>query len=158
MNMTDENPSFFSFEGEMGRLDYWGSAFLRSLIAGLISFVILALMFRGYFNSSYLEISAAISQWATEHSVRVWLFGEILNVLLFLPISWRRWRDLGPRLKKHWFYIAVVSSLMPGYEVFPFVGVQSLLLTLGILSLYPNFKLLFWPGKTYAQQRQPEQA
>jgi len=157
MKMTVENPPFLSFEGEMGRLDYWCSAIFRSLIAGLILFIVLASMFRGYFNSSYAEISAAITQWATEHSVRVWLLGEILNVFLFLPISWRRWRDLGPRLNKNWFYISVLSSLMPGYEVFPFVGVQSLLLTLGILSLYPNFKLLFWPGNTYAKLRQLKQ-
>ena len=40
--MAEENPSFFSFEGEMGRLDFWGSALLRGLIAGLIFFLILA--------------------------------------------------------------------------------------------------------------------
>ncbi len=155
--MKHEKPSFFSFEGEMGRIDYWGSAIFRSLIAGLIFFVALALVFRGYFSSSYEEISAAISKWATDHAVRVWLLGEILNVFLFLPITWRRWRDLGPRLKKNWLYIAVLSSLMPGYEVFPFVGVQSLIITLGILSVYPNFKLLFWPGQHYTKQRQNEQ-
>ena len=155
--MTHEKPSFFSFEGEMGRIDYWGSAIFRSLIAGLISFVALAFVFRGYFSSSYEELSAAISQWATDHAVRVWLLGEILNIFLFLPITWRRWRDLGPRLKKNWLYIAVVSSLMPGYKVFPFVGVQSLIITLGILSIYPNFKLLFWPGQHYTKQRQSEQ-
>ena len=47
---------------------------------------------------------------------------------------------------------------MPGYEVFPFVGMQSLILTLGILSIYPNFKLLFWPGKQYANLRQSEKS
>ena len=155
--MTDKKTSFFSFEGEMGRIDYWGSAIVRSLIAGLIFFVALALIFRGYFSSSYAELSAAITQWATDHAVRVWLIGEILNVFLFLPITWRRWRDLGPRLKKNWLYIAVLSSLMPGYEVFPFVGVQSMIITLEILSIYPNFKLIFWPGKQYAKQRQNEQ-
>ena len=156
--MTHEKPSFFSFEGEMGRIDYWGSAIFRSLIAGLIFFVFLVLVFRGYFSSSYEELSIAITQWVTDHAVRVWLLGEILNVLLFLPITWRRWRDLGPRLKKYWLYIAVLSSLMPGYEVFPFVGMQSLILTLGILSIYPNFKLLFWPGKQYANLRQSEKS
>ena len=60
--MTHEKPSFFSFEGEMGRIDYWGSAIFRSLIAGLIFFVVLGLIFRGYFSSSYEELSAAISQ------------------------------------------------------------------------------------------------
>ena len=47
---------------------------------------------------------------------------------------------------------------MPGYEVFPFMGVQSLIITLGILSIYPNFKLLFWPGQQYAKQLQNEQS
>ena len=154
MDMAQDKPSFFSFEGEMGRLDYWGSLIFRSLIAGLIFFVIIALIFRSYFSSSYDELSEAITQWATDHAVRVWLLGELLNVFLFLPIIWRRWRDLGPRLKKHWLYIAVLSSLMPGYEVFPFVGVQSLIITLGILSIYPNFKLLFWPGRKHATLRQ----
>ncbi len=156
--MTEEKSSFFSFEGEMGRIDYWGSTIFRSLIAGLIFFVVFALIFRGYFSSSYVEISIAINQWVTDHAVRVWLLGEILYVFLFLPITWRRWRDLGQRLKKHWLYIAVLSSLMPGYEVFPFVGMQSLILTLGFLSIYPNFKLLFWPGKQYASLRQKEQS
>ena len=154
--MTEQSPSFFSFDGEMGRIDFWGSAIFRSLIAGLIFFVIFAINFRGYFNSSYEELSAAITQWADQHAVRVWILGEILNVILFLPITWRRWRDLGTRLKKSWLYIAVLSSLMPGYEVFPFVGMQSLIITLGILSIYPNFKLLFWPGEKYASLRQNE--
>ncbi|WP_114993714.1 DUF805 domain-containing protein [Synechococcus sp. UW179A] len=152
--MTKEKTPFFSFDGEMGRIDYWGSAIFRSLIAGLIFFVVLALIFRGYFSSSYEELSTAITQWTSDHAVRVWLLGEILNIFLFLPITWRRWRDLGPRLKKNWLYISVLSSLMPGYEVFPFVGMQSLIITLGILSIYPNFKLLFWPGKRYASLRQ----
>ena len=155
--MTEQSPSFFSFDGEMGRIDFWGSAIFRSLIAGLIFFVIFAINFRGYFNSSYEELSAAITQWADQHAVRVWILGEILNVILFLPITWRRWRDLGTRLKKSWLYIAVLSSLMPGYEVFPFVGMQSLIITLGILSIYPNFKLFFWPGKKYESLRQNKQ-
>ena len=155
--MTKEKPSFFSFDGEMGRIDYWGSAIFRSLIAALIFFVVIALIFRGYFSSSYEELSTAITQWASDHAVRVWLLGEILNIFLFLPITWRRWRDLGPRLKKNWLYISVLSSLMPGYEVFPFVGMQSLIIALGILSIYPNFKLLFWPGKQYANLRKSDQ-
>ena len=158
IDMAEQNPSFFSYEGEMGRLDFWGGAIIRLLIAGFVFFVVLALTFRGYFNSSNEEISAAITAWATEHAVRVWLLGEILNVLLFLPIAWRRWRDLGPRLKKNWLYIAVLSSLMPGYEVFPYIEVQSLIITLGILSIYPNFKLLFWPGKKYVNLRRNTQA
>ena len=147
--MPEGKHSFFSFEGEMGRLDYWVSAIFRSLIAGLIFFVVFALIFRGYVNSTYEVLSGAITTWTNENSVRVWLLGELLNIFLFLPITWRRWRDLGPRLKKRWLYISVLSSLMPGYEVFPFVGVQSLIITLGILSIYPNLKLLFWPGKKY---------
>ena len=134
----------------MGRLDYWGSFILRAVIAGLIFFIVVAVTFRGYFNSSYDELSAAITTWATGHAARVWLLGEILNVFLFLPITWRRWRDLGPRLKKHWLYLSVLSSLMPGHDVFPYVGVQSLIITLWILSIYPNFKLFFWPGEKYA--------
>ena len=155
--MTEENSSFFSFDGEMGRIDYWGSAIFRSFIAGLIFFIIFALIFRSYFNSSHEELSAAITQWVDNNAIRVWILGEILNVVLFLPITWRRWRDLGPRLKKSWLYIAVLSGLLPGYEVFPFVGMQSLIITLGILSIYPNFKLLFWPGKKYTSLRQSKQ-
>ena len=67
--MTEENPSFFSFDGEMGRIDFWGSYIFRTLIAGLIFFVIFALIFRGYFNSSYEELSAAITQWANQHAI-----------------------------------------------------------------------------------------
>ena len=155
--MIKEKPSFFSFDGEMGRIDYWVSAIFRSLIGGLIFFVILALIFRGYFSSSYQELSTAITQWTSDHAVRVWMLGEILYIFLFLPITWRRWRDLGPRLKKNWLYISVASSLMPGYEVFPLVGMQSLIITLGILAIYPNFKLFFWPGKQYASLRQSKQ-
>ena len=155
--MTEDNPSFFSFDGEMGRINFWGSYIFRSLIAGLIFFVIFALIFRGYFNSSYEELSAAITQWADQHAIRVWILGEILNITLFLPITWRRWRDLGPRLKKSWLYIAVLSGLLPGFEVFPSTGMQSLIITLGILSIYPNFKLFFWPGKKYASLRQNTQ-
>ena len=156
--MAEENPSFFSFEGEMGRLDFWGSALLRGLIAGLIFFLILALIFRSYFSSSSEELVAAITTWSREQAVRVWLLGEILNVLLFLPITWRRWRDLGPRLKRSWLYIAVLNSLMPGYEVFPYAGVQSIIITLSFLALYPNFKLLFWPGSKYASLQQSRQS
>jgi len=47
---------------------------------------------------------------------------------------------------------------MPGYEVFPYMEVKSLTITLGILSIYPNFKLLFWPGKKYANLRRNTQA
>ena len=155
--MTEENPSFFSFDGEMGRIDFWGSYIFRTLIAGLIFFVIFALIFRGYFNSSYEELSAAITQWADQHAIRVWILGEILNIALFLPITWRRWRDLEPRLKKSWLYIAVLSGLLPGFEVFPSTGMRSLIITLGILSIYPNFKLLFWPGKKYTSLRQSKQ-
>jgi uncharacterized membrane protein YhaH (DUF805 family) len=155
--MTEENPSFFSFDGEMGRIDFWGSYIFRTLIAGLIFFVIFALIFRGYFNSSYEELSAAITQWADQHAIRVWILGEILNIALFLPITWRRWRDLGPRLKKSWLYIAVLSGLLPGFEVFPSTGMRSLIITLGILSIYPNFKLFFWPGKKYESLRQNKQ-
>ena len=155
--MTEENPSFFSFDGEMGRIDFWGSYIFRTLIAGLIFFVIFALIFRGYFNSSYEELSVAITQWADQHAIRVWILGEILNITLFLPITWRRWRDLGPRLKKSWLYIAVLSGLLPGFEVFPSTGIRSLIITLGILSIYPNFKLFFWPGKKYECLRQNKQ-
>ena len=155
--MTEENPSFFSFDGEMGRIDFWGSYIFRTLIAGLIFFVIFALIFRGYFNSSYEELSVAITQWADQNAIRVWILGEILNITLFLPITWRRWRDLGPRLKKSWLYIAVLSGLLPGFEVFPSTGMQSLIITLGILSIYPNFKLFFWPGKKYESLRQNKQ-
>lgn len=155
--MTEDNPSFFSFDGEMGRIDFWGSYIFRSLIAGLIFFVIFALIFRGYFNSSYEELSVAITQWADQHAIRVWILGEILNITLFLPITWRRWRDLGPRLKKSWLYIAVLSGLLPGFEVFPSTGMRSLIITLGILSIYPNFKLFFWPGKKYESLRQNKQ-
>ena len=155
--MTEDNPSFFSFDGEMGRIDFWGSYIFRSLIAGLIFFVIFALIFRGYFNSSYEELSVAITQWADQNAIRVWILGEILNITLFLPITWRRWRDLGPRLKKSWLYIAVLSGLLPGFEVFPSTGIRSLIITLGILSIYPNFKLFFWPGKKYECLRQNKQ-
>jgi len=155
--MTEDNPSFFSFDGEMGRIDFWGSYIFRTLIAGLIFFVIFALIFRGYFNSSYEELSAAITQWADQHAIRVWILGEILNITLFLPITWRRWRDLGPRLKKSWLYIAVLSGLLPGFDVFPSTGIRSLIITLGILSIYPNFKLFFWPGKKYECLRQNKQ-
>ena len=61
-------------------------------------------------------------------------------------------------LKRSWLYIAVLNSLMPGYEVFPYAGVQSIIITLSFLAIYPNFKLLFWPGSKYASLQQSRQS
>ena len=150
IDMTENRLGFFSWQGEMGRLDYWGSYILRSLISGLILCVLFFVIYGGYISAPSEDLMSTMHTWITENSVRGWIFSDVMNLLLIWPIMWRRWRDLGSKLKKGWLYIALISLVMPGFEVFQVVGLQALVYTLAILSIYPYIKLAFFPGKKHA--------
>ncbi len=138
------------WEGEMGRLDYWESYILRSLISGLILCVLFFVIYGGYISAPSEDLMSTMQTWITENSVRGWIFSDVMNLLLIWPIMWRRWRDLGSKLKKGWLYIALISLVMPGFDVFQVVGLQALVYALAILSIYPYIKLAFFPGKKHA--------
>ena len=150
IDMTENRLGFFSWQGEMGRLDYWGSYILRSLISGLILCVLFFVIYGGYISAPSEDLMSTMQTWMTENSVRGWIFSDVMNLLLIWPIMWRRWRDLGSKLKKGWLYIALISLVMPGFDVFQVVGVQALVYALAILSIYPYIKLAFFPGKKHA--------
>jgi uncharacterized membrane protein YhaH (DUF805 family) len=86
------------------------------------------------------------------------LLSYLVVLRLTLPLNFKRWHDLGPRLSKFWFALYLLNILIPSYNDFENPGYRAFASALALIALYPGFKLIFFPGNKYyriqAQKRE----
>ena len=157
-----------SFKGVLGRDDYLKSYLYRQVIwffgmsiylIPVLLEMILKFIVNEYTNEySYEEMDGlaivAVNKWFTDHAIATYIYFTFLDLLLFLPIYYRRLRDLGSKLKKRWMYVLVVYLLMPRYILISLPVFNALRRVIFILALYPRIKLFFVPGKKHATMQE----
>ena len=144
-NESKSTPAILSWDGAMGRDDYF-----KSLLWRTFPIIIIEFAFRSWIPGenahrfNFLLLIAA-----------VWTF------LMVWPVIARRKSDLGSKLSDGWLYIFLINSVASdiGYGYIfknPNVNyyiVDFVLTVLMIVSFYPGCRLLFVPGKKYARFR-----
>ena len=137
-----------SFEGEMGRDDYWLSSLWRVSV-----YIILLIPFLIITNG----IESETFSLEPEQVVQLIYYQGIVTVLGLLVLVWppllRRWHDLGGnrRLNKAFVGILFLNSLLPSYKEIDYPGIKVMAIAITLVSIYPAWLLSFSPGKKSAK-------
>ena len=137
---------FISFRGEIGRDD-----FLRATLVLFLASIPIAFVSTGWLIINDLDPSVF------EENVVLKTLLSLAVLRFTLPLNFKRWHDLGPRLSKFWFGLYLLSILIPSYNDFDNPGYRAFASALALLTLYPAFKLIFCPGNKYYRVQSQKQ-
>ena len=143
--------SIASFQGEMGRDDYWLSTLWRILVLLVLLSPFLAIL-------ASLETASPIV--SPEQAVGSIYYYGVIYTLGFVFLMWppliRRWRDLGGngRLNKFFVYILLLNGFLPNHTEVTSAGLKALLIIVTLITIYPGWVLSFSPGKKHKRLKE----
>ena len=138
--------SIASFQGEMGRDDYWLSTLWRFLVVLVLLSPFLAILASLETDSPIVNPEQVVGS--------LYYYGVIYTlsvIFLIWPPLIRRWHDLGgnSRLNKYFIYILLLNSFLPSYNEVTNAGLKALLVIVSLITVYPGWLLAFSPGKKH---------